>query len=251
TAFLSSPPPNVIGAGTQGHSPRRSQSFPSWQRAARHEIGADDAGVAGVRVGDLRMAARRAAWVFLAVRSIGAGAVPPRCATATKETTMKLYSFPISPNGKRVRICAGELSLPLDVTHLDFAKGEQRTPEYLALNPMGKVPTISDGEFALWESAAILCHLAAERPGALWPNDARAQAHLLQWLFFCSCHLDPHFTTLVVERFIKARRGLPADEARVAYAHEQLARFLAVVEQQLAAHEFMTGAFGLADIAIG
>jgi len=78
---------------------------------------------------------------------------------------MKLYSFPISPNGKRVRVCAGELGLPLDVTNLDFQKGEQRAPSYLALNPMGKVPTVSDGDFALWESAAILCHLAAERPG--------------------------------------------------------------------------------------
>jgi glutathione S-transferase len=164
---------------------------------------------------------------------------------------MKLYSFPISPNGKRVRVCAGELGLPLDVTNLDFQKGEQRAPSYLALNPMGKVPTVSDGDFALWESAAILCHLAAERPGTLWPVDARAQAHVLQWLFFCSCHLDPYFTTLVVERFVKGRRGEPADEARVAYAQAELARFLGVVEGQLAKHEFMTGSFGLADIAIG
>jgi glutathione S-transferase len=164
---------------------------------------------------------------------------------------MKLYSFPLSPNSKRVHICAAELGLPLDVQNLDFAAGEQRAPAYLALNPMGKVPTVTDGDFALWESAAILCHLGASRPGALWPVDAGAQAHVLQWLFFTSCHLDPYFTTLVVERVIKARRGAPTDEARVAAALEQLGRFLVIVEGQLTGRDYLTGTFTVADIAAG
>ena len=162
---------------------------------------------------------------------------------------MKLYGFPISPNAKRVRVCAAELAMPLDVVGVDFAKGEQRTPAYLALNPMGKVPTLTDDDFVLWESAAILCHLGAQRPGSIWPTDAQAQAHVLQWLFFTSCHLDPYFTTLVVERFIKPRRSLPTDEAQVAHATEQLGRFLVVVEQQLSAREFLTGHYSVADIA--
>jgi glutathione S-transferase len=164
---------------------------------------------------------------------------------------MKLYGFPISPNSKRVQVCAAELGLPLDVQNLDFAAGEQRAPAYLALNPMGKVPTVTDGDFALWESAAILCHLGASRPGALWPVEPRAQAHVLQWLFFTSCHLDPYFTTLVVERLIKARRGAPADEARVASALEQLGRFLAILEGQLTGRDYLTGTFTVADIAAG
>jgi glutathione S-transferase len=164
---------------------------------------------------------------------------------------MKLYGFPISPNSKRVHVCAAELGLPLDVQNLDFAAGEQRAPAYLALNPMGKVPTVTDGDFALWESAAILCHLGASRPGALWPVEARAQAHVLQWLFFTSCHLDPHFTTLVVERFIKPRRGASTDEARVAAALAELGRFLAIVEGQLTGRDYLTGTFTVADIAAG
>ena len=165
---------------------------------------------------------------------------------------MKLYNTPISPNGKRVRICAAELGLALDEARIDFARGDARTPEYLALNPMGKVPTLVDGELALWESAAILYHLASRGgPSALWPADARAQADVMRWLFFCSSHVDPYFTTLVVERFIKARRGLPADETHVAYATEMLARFVPVVEQQLATRPFLAGGFGLADIALG
>jgi glutathione S-transferase len=172
-------------------------------------------------------------------------------AKATKETTMKLYNAALSPNGKRVRICAAELGLALDEATIDFARGDARTPEYLALNPMGKVPTLTDGPFVLWESAAILFYLAAERgPSALWPADARAQADTMRWLFFCSCHVDPYFTTLVVERFIKPRRELPTDEAQVAHATESLARFVPVLERQLVAREFVAGRFGLGDIAL-
>ncbi len=165
---------------------------------------------------------------------------------------MKLYNTPLSPNGKRVRICAAELGVALDEVAIDFARGDARSPDYLALNPMGKVPTLTDGPFALWESAAILFYLAAGRaPNALWPADVRAQADAMRWLFFCSCHVDPYFTTLVVERFVKARRNLPSDAAHVEYATQSLARFVPVLEQHLGARAFVAGGFGLADLALG
>jgi glutathione S-transferase len=165
---------------------------------------------------------------------------------------MELYTGMISPNGKRVRICAGELGVAIDLKLLDFQKGEQRSAEYLALNPMGKVPTLTDGDLALWESAAILVYLARAHGGAaLAPEEPRAQAEMLRWMFFGACHLDPYFTTLVVERFIKARQGAPTDEALAASAEQWLARFLPVVDQQLSRHEYLTGTFGLADIALG
>jgi glutathione S-transferase len=165
---------------------------------------------------------------------------------------MQLHTGQISPNGKRVRICAAELGVALDVALLDFQKGDNRAPGYLALNPMGKVPTLTDGDFTLWESAAILVYLARTQGGAaLCPDEPRAQADLLRWMFFGAGHLDPYFTTLVVERFLKARRGEVADEALCASAQQGLARFLPVVEQQLAGREYLTGTFGLADIALG
>jgi len=164
---------------------------------------------------------------------------------------MRLYTGVISPNGKRVRVCAHELNSPLELALLDFQKSEQRAPQYLARNPMGKVPTLTDGSFDLWESGAILCYLAEKSGGALWPRDSRALADMLRWLFFCSCHIDPYFTTLVVERFIKGRQGAPEDAALTADAERWLARFLSVLETQLAAQDFVTGSFGLADIALG
>ena len=164
---------------------------------------------------------------------------------------MKLYSFPISPNGKRVNICAIESGVALDPAVLDAAKGELRAPQYLALNPMGKAPTLTDSDFVLWESGAIVCYLAQTSGGPLWPKDPRALADTMRWLFFCSCHIDPYFTTLMVERFIKARRGLPPDEGHTAYAEQWLARFVPVLEGQLADREYLRGEFGLGDILVG
>lgn len=164
---------------------------------------------------------------------------------------MKLYTGAISPNSRRVRICAAECGTSLEPVLLDFQKGENRSPDYLALNPTGKVPTVVDGDLVLWESAAILCHIANRSGSALWPREPGALADTLRWLFFCSCHIDPYFTTLVLERFVKPRRNAPADEVLCASAEQWLARFVAVVEQQLAGREYVTGRFGLADIALG
>lgn len=164
---------------------------------------------------------------------------------------MELYTGPMSPSGKRVRICAAELGIPLDVKMIDLLKGDQRSPEYLALNPMGKWPTMTDGDFVLWESPAILCYLARTAGSPLWPEGARDQADVLRWLFFGASHLDPYFTTLVVERLIKARRREPPDLAQTAAAEQWLARFVPVVDQQLTAREYLAGRFSVADIALG
>jgi glutathione S-transferase len=165
---------------------------------------------------------------------------------------MKLHAAGFSPNGKRVRICAAELGMHLDEVALDSAKGENRAPEYLAMNPMGKWPTLTDGSFALWESGAIMWYLATKKGDqALVPHEPQAEADALRWLFFCSCHVDPYFTALVVERFIKPRRGAAPDESLATEAERWLARFIPVLEHQLQGKEFVAGRFGLADIALG
>ncbi len=164
---------------------------------------------------------------------------------------MELDTGLISPNGKRVRICAAELGGALDLKLLDFQKGDNRTPDYLALNPMGKAPTLTDGEFVLWESPAILFYLARTSGNLLWPDDPRALADVLRWMFFGASHLDPYFTTLVVERLIKPRRGEATDPAQCAAAEQWLARFVPVVDLHLADRAFLTGQLSLADIALG
>jgi glutathione S-transferase len=165
---------------------------------------------------------------------------------------MKLYASAVSNNVKRAKIVAAELGIALEQVTLDVAKGENRGPDYLALNPMGKVPTLVDDSFVLWESAAIAWYLSTRHDGKrLLGDDTRAQADTLRWMFFSASHLDPYVGIYIVERFVKARRNLPVDEGRLAFADEQLARFLPVVESQLAGREYITDKFSLADIDVG
>src|ERR1700761_3221721 len=89
--------------------------------------------------------------------------VHSKCATASSvafvlelEETLKLYINKLSPNVRRVRLTAAALGLKLEEIALDFTKGEHKKPEYLALNPNGAVPTLSDGDFVLTESRAIM-----------------------------------------------------------------------------------------------
>jgi glutathione S-transferase len=122
---------------------------------------------------------------------------------------MKLYQNPLSPNVRRVRALAQHLGIPLEEILLDFTKGEHKRPEYLALNPNGKVPTITDGDFALYESRAIMQYLAAKKPeSGLWPSDAKGQADVLRWQFWDAAHFSPALGTIAYERLVKPLMGL-------------------------------------------
>ncbi len=91
---------------------------------------------------------------------------------------MKLYGFPVSPNTWKVRAVAAHLGIVLDDQLVDLRRGEQRAPDYLALNPTGRTPTLVDGDFVLWESNAIMQYLASGTPNGLWPDDARTRADI-------------------------------------------------------------------------
>src|SRR6185437_15619082 len=88
---------------------------------------------------------------------------------------MKLYMTPASPNARRVRLTAAVLGMDLNEQLVNLAKGEQRQPDYLALNPNGTVPTLVDGDFVLTESRAIMQYLAAKKPESnLLPREESA-----------------------------------------------------------------------------
>lgn len=82
-----------------------------------------------------------------------------------------------------------ELGVPYEFILLDMQAGEHRQPEFLAINPMGKVPVIVDGEFKLWESGAILFYLAQKYGNV--PSSLEAQAELNQWILFANATLGP------------------------------------------------------------
>ena len=96
-----------------------------------------------------------------------------------------LYTAPLSGNGRKVHIFLEEVGAQYQLSRLDLLKGEQKSSEYLKLNPNGKVPTLVDDGFVLWESNAILLYLAEKFPQArLLPTGAQDRARVFQWLLF-------------------------------------------------------------------
>jgi glutathione S-transferase len=166
---------------------------------------------------------------------------------------MKLYGFPFSDNTWKVRSVAAHIGIVLDDQLVDLSRGEQRTPDYLALNPTGRTPTLVDGDFVLWESNAIMQYLASRKPNALWPDDARTRADIARWQSWQLAHWSAEACRpLVFERLVKAFFNLgPSDAAVVAKATEAFHRDARVLEAQLAKLPYLAGTgVTLADFSV-
>ena len=163
---------------------------------------------------------------------------------------IKLYDSKVSPYARKARLIAAELGLPLEKIAVDFKKGQPRTPEYLALNPNGKVPMIDDDGFVLWESIAILKYLASKKPGLL-PTDVRGMAEADQWMFWWSNHAEAAIELLLYELLLKPYFGKPGNDASIiAEAHALLDRFLPVLEQRLTGRDYVMDKLSVVDFAI-
>ena len=166
---------------------------------------------------------------------------------------MKLYGFPPSPNTWKVRAVAAHIGLPLELEFVDLSKGQQRTPEYLALNPTGRTPVLVDGDFTLWESNAIMQYLAARTPNQLWPADARDRADIMRWQSFQLAHWSKEgCEPLIFERLVKKILNLgAADAAVVAKGTEAFNREARVLDAHLAKRSYLVGAdVTLADFSV-
>ena len=90
---------------------------------------------------------------------------------------MKLYGFPPSPNTRKVQAVAAHLGIPMEFEFVDITKGRSHTPEFLKMNPTGRTPVFTHGDFTLWESNAILRYLAARHGGVRWwPDEPQLRA---------------------------------------------------------------------------
>ena len=120
--------------------------------------------------------------------------------------TITLYDTHASPHARKVRLLAAELGIPLEKVTCDPRIGETRTREYLAKNPNGRVPTIEEDGFVLWESPAILKYLAAKRPErGLAGTDAKSQVLVDQWLFWWTGGPEAAIDALAWELLIKPK----------------------------------------------
>lgn len=170
---------------------------------------------------------------------------------------MRLYHHPFSSNARRAVLTAHHLGLiasgAVTLSVVDLAKREQRTPDYLAKNPNGRVPLLEDDGFLLWESHAIMQYLADTTPGQqLYPTDPRGRADVNRWMFWNAHHFAPSVSVLGFEHVVKKLLGLGAPDPAAVKRGEDLVRETArVLDAHLAHREWLSSdRLTLADLAV-
>jgi len=157
---------------------------------------------------------------------------------------IRLYTTLLSGHGHRVKLFLTLLDLPFEVIELDMRAGDNRKPEYLALNPFGQVPTIQDGDVTLFDSNAILVYLAKRYGDASWlPDDPIGAAAVQRWLSLAAGQIayGPCAARLVTVF------GAPLDHET---AKGIAARLFDVIDGELATKPFAAGEHvTIADIA--
>jgi glutathione S-transferase/GST-like protein len=157
---------------------------------------------------------------------------------------IKLYTA-ATPNGWKVSIALEEMALPYEVRVIDFAALEQKAEWYLRLNPNGRIPTLEDDGFTVFESGAILIYLA-EKTGRFLPQDVQGRSRVLQWLMFQMSAIGPMMGQANVFLRYFPEKIQPAIDR---YQREVL-RLFGVLDRQLAAHEYIAGEYSIADMAL-
>ena len=163
---------------------------------------------------------------------------------------MKLYYFE-TPNPRKAVTVAQYLEAPVEYIRVDLLKDEQKDPEFIAINPNGKVPTLTDGDKVVWESNAIICYLARKEASDLWPRD-ELQIDIVQWLSWDSAHFSRHANSLMWENVIKPAFGMgDPDPATIEEATGFFRQFAAVLDQHLQHHKYVVGnTLSVADFAV-
>jgi GSH-dependent disulfide-bond oxidoreductase len=157
-----------------------------------------------------------------------------------------LYTAP-TPNGWKASIVLEELGLPYEVHVVNLLGGDQKQPEYLKINPNGRIPTIVDrdeGGFSVFESGAILIYLA-EKAGRLLPTDRKGRSLVMQWLMFQMGGIGPMMGQANVFYRYFPEKIQPAIDR---YQNE-CRRLFEVLNTRLAHHEWLAGDYSIADIA--
>ena len=167
---------------------------------------------------------------------------------------MKLYGWPNS-RSLRAAWALEEAAADYEYVPVDLFKGEARTPEFLALNPAGKLPVLVDGGLTLTESAAIVNYVSDRFPASnLVPHAAAARADCLRWMFFATTELEQPLWTIVKHRFAlpKARRvGGIENTAQWEFAEAAKVLDKAVGEREFICGNTFTGADILLARALG
>jgi GSH-dependent disulfide-bond oxidoreductase len=157
-----------------------------------------------------------------------------------------LYTAP-TPNGHKASCTLEALEIPYETHFVNISEGEQKTPEFLAMNPNGRIPVIVDRELdnlAIFETGAIMIHLA-EKSGRLLPADVKGRARVMQWLMFQMGGIGPMMGQANVFYRYFPEKIQPAIDR---YQNE-CRRLFEVLDGHLADKEWLADDYSIADIA--
>ncbi len=152
-----------------------------------------------------------------------------------------------TPNGWKVSVLLEELEIPYRVIPVEFDSQDQKKPDFLQLNPNGRIPAIVDranDDFVVFESGAIMIYLA-KKAGRLLPRDDRGESQVIQWLMFQMAGIGPMMGQANVFYRYFPEKIQPAIDR---YQHE-CRRLFEVLNNQLSSREFLCDAYSIADIA--
>lgn len=163
---------------------------------------------------------------------------------------MRLYYFE-TLNPRKVCAVAKYLGSPVEFVRIDLGKGENRTPEYLAINPNAKVPALTDGNTRLWEADAIMAYLARAAGSDLWPSGGDT-IEVMRWLSWNAYHFSRHAGALYFQHVVKPLIfGTEPDQRAVDEATGYFKQFAQVLNDHLKENTFLLGdALTIADFSV-
>ena len=139
---------------------------------------------------------------------------------------IKLYGFELSFPVNRVRLCLNAMGKDYEFIRINPLAGENRSDDYLKINPSGKIPAIDDGGFCLSESNAIMRYLCRKYRSEFYPENIEAQANVDKWLDFTAAHLGNGFNKVLFNKYIAGIAGIEVDEQSIKDGYAFIQRFL-------------------------
>ena len=164
---------------------------------------------------------------------------------------MKIYGHFFSAPANQVRLTASALGVDHDYQHVDLQQGEQKSPEYLAINPYGKVPALDDDGFRLAESNAISRYLACKANCDLYPSDVKQRATIDQWMDYSAHHVRGNMAKILFNKVLAPMIGAEPDERSMKEGEEFLNNAMQVVDSKLGENAYIAGDnLSIADTAL-
>lgn len=164
---------------------------------------------------------------------------------------LHIYGSPLSSPTNKVRFVANYLKMPSEFHIVNLSAGENRTPEFLKINSLGKIPAINDDGFTLAESNAIVRYLCDKNHSTLYPKELKARAVVDQWIDYASQHVMLALARIMFNTYFYKVAGANQDERSLQDGRKFINTYLPLIEQQLTRNAFIAGStMTLADIVM-